>query len=616
MSPRSLLFFSLVCFSLGLSAWAEAPPSDVFRDIVARVPGGGAGLVVSADGTVVMPVSALGSRERLGLEVGGRTVQASLAFKASNKGFVVLQLPAGDYFSPVLGDFSTLQEGDTVGTQDGNSVVSDIQADLSTNEQYAVLDSPYRGELLGTPVFDSNSNAIGLIVGPGPQGPSQCRAVSSSAIKVILFEAGWKPVKPRVHPLLPGGQAAATPVEEWDFPFGREGETRTGALLMLEEWRYNTGTQGGTLAPLALDQAGRLYLVTLQGTAYCLDFARRQMLWRTELDPGGVVLVAPIAAPSGLFVASGGLGLFSFAQRRTGLLMPDLFQDIAGRADQSLGLNFGRLYALNTQGNESWTLPSRFPSGPLLSQGTVFFSGLGLMGAVESASGKVRWLKQGRQSKSEAVWYTLQAVEGNRLYGLSVPVEVHGGLESSERIHLKGGGVVTAFALDANSGRELWAQKLERTETAVRPLGMRLDLSGDSLHVTLADERIGLSPESGKTLYRHSRGDRALLDRVACAEGVFFGADQDSFYALEPTSEKLLWRQPLAGAVAAPLWHEGVVYGIFHHSVVALEPRTGQKLWEHSTENRLSGRPVAGGGYLYCASPEGKIIRFRLSEGI
>jgi len=450
--------------------------------------------------------------------------------------------------------------------------------------------------------------------------------LSSRSVKLALFDAKWPALKSRLHPELPGGvnlNGAAigsdgkledSRVEKWDFPFGNEGRARTGTLLKLQEWRANTGAQASRLAPLLVDTQDRLYLATLQGTVYCLDFDERRMLWRTPLDPGGVVLFSPIAAGDQVIVTNGALGLWSLAKARTGILEIDLLQDIAGRVDHSLALNSGKIYALEDHGNERWTLATRFSSPTLLVGQKLLFSGLGVMGAVHAQSGQLQWAQESQQGRSKAVWYSLQASDGNTAYGLSVPVKVHGGIESEERLHLRGEDDVTVFALDIPSGRTTWSRQLRDTDNTLRPLGLRIDFSDGLLHITLAGERLGLKAADGTEVYGYTRKDRALTDRVTMNNGVFYSADEEALYAVQASTGSIKWRVPASGPVAAPVFHDGVVYGTTHHGLHAVDATSGEKLWTYPTENRLSGGAFVRNGYLYAASLEGVLLRVRLPE--
>ena len=618
---RRLAGLVLVCMLLSLEAPAQtASLQDVFNAIV-TTHRGGHGVVVCGTGVIALPTGTLPQGPEISVDVEGQSLKAKTLYQDIGSGFALLQLPKGNYHTAELGDLSLLQTGDKLTTMAGEASALEFSTDLKRNEQYVVLDTIYSDELQGTPVFDSESKIVAIITGPAPGG---CRALSCRSIKLAFFEAKLPPLKANLHPSLPGGSevnaaevqanGALNParVEEWEFPFGNEGTTRTRELLSLDEWRFNTGTQGARLAPLAFDDIGRMYLATLRGSIYCLDFENRQMVWRSALDPGGIVLWTPMVFGNHLVIANGGIGLWVLAKGRTGDLTYDLMQDIAGRVQHTLTLNFGRLYALGDSGVESWMVPTRFPSQPLRDGKHILFSGLGAYGRLDTENGRVQWIDHAPPKRSQAIWYSLQAVKNGIVYGLSVPVRVHGGIESNERLHLEGDGSVTAFAIRTSTGATIWSQRVPDSHLSLRPLGVRLDLSDKALYVSLPERRVVLDILTGKPGASYEREDSALLDRLALSDETFYGVDSLGLYALDAANGRTLWRHSLSGATSAPMARGDRIYVASHHQIDAVDKRSGRRVWFHKVANRISGQPVVHDGWLYYVSLEGVIGRVRL----
>lgn len=357
---------ALLLLGLAAAALAQGHPSEA---TVARFPTG-AGLVISSDGLVAVPA---------GLEKGGTATldgaRLKAAVVASKPGapFALVRLAGGPFPTVGLGSTDLVHEGDNVllWTAAGEKPVGvrTLSSDPVSNQRYLCLDLPYDDGLRGWPVL-YKGEAVALITGAEPGRPGYSRAVSVQELKLFLFNQGVS-LKGNPHPALatsPGGatQPGAPRVEEWSFPLRSGATQKTSELLALDTWRYSFGAQPALLAPLAVDGQGRLYLATFGGTVYCLDFDRRQMEWRTELDPGALVLSPPRPLPDGnVLVGSGQLGVLSVAYRRTGAPLIDLFQDISGRAQNSVSANAGDYYALaGDSGAELWKLPTRFPSPP------------------------------------------------------------------------------------------------------------------------------------------------------------------------------------------------------------------------------------------------------------
>jgi outer membrane protein assembly factor BamB len=612
----------VIALLLGVPLLAQTPNLE---HTVVRFPMG-SGIVISSDGLIAVPRQ-LAKPSTSTLD--GQKQPAKVALTTPESPFGLMKIGGGPYFTFELGDCSLINDGDQVilVTTGGKEQVRISQqlTDVANNHQVLTVERPYDDTLLGCPLLDDQLRAVALITGPEPGAAGRSRATSVQELKLLLFDGGLPPLISRPHPgpggglttdgqpVNPDGTLAPSQLLEWDFPLGLGSDQRPGDLLLMEEWRQSTGFGGGRIAPLVVDSQQRLYLATLSGTVYCLDVANKQMAWRGGLGPEGVVTSAPLLTNSQLMMVNGNLGLHSTAVRRTGVALRDLFQDIAGRAQNRVSANVGQVYSFNPQtGEEIWRLPSRFLSAPLLDGNTLYLSGLGLLASADTLSGGYKWILDERQRGDRALWYSLQAQERNVLYGVRVPVRVHGGLESEYQLHLKGDDNVDVVAIDALDGKEFWSTELKNTGDLLQPLGAKLRMDNGVLHVIVHDRSFGVDPETGDLRYSYLRSDRALLDRLTIQDGAVFGADDEGWYAVEAATGKFVWRYPAPQSEVAPLIADGVLYGMGHHSLVALDAKTGEKRWEQPFAHRLDGQPAIRDKYLYCASSEGKIWRVTL----
>ena len=620
---RHLLVGLLALFLTAASSAQET--LTVVPEVLVRFPGGGAGIVISADGLVAVPVALAQPGT---VQVAATNAQVKVVKTRPGDPFGLLRLSAGSYHTLGLGDCSLLQDGDEVRVWSPSGVakikVKTQATDVATNDQFLTLETPYNAEFLGWPVLDSNSQVVALVTGPETDRPDLTRATSVQELKLLLFNEGLPPLVSRPSPSLGGvslggpsvrsdGTLSPSQVLEWDFPLGSGSEQRPGDLIRLKGWRENTGFQGSHLTPLVVDADHRLYLTTFQGTLYCLDVANKQLLWRSQLGPEGIVLSAPVLCDGRVLVSNGNLDGLSLGRLRTGLLFPDLITDVVGRAHNSVTSNFGQIYAFHSStGEELWRLPTRFPSPPLVDGKTLYVSGLGLIGAVDTALGKYQWVLDQRQRGSQALWYSLQERQRNVLYGLRVPVALHGGLESEQGLHFRADDKAEVIAIDGLSGEELWSTELPGTSHVYQPLGAKLHQDGETLHVIVGSWAFGIDDTNGKIVYSYRRNDRGLLDRLTINGGVVYGAEDEGWYAVATRDGRRLWYYPAPTPEAAPLVRDGVVYGASHHSLLAIDAASGKKLWEHTFSQRLSGQPTMRDEYLYCASMEGKIWRITL----
>ncbi len=594
---------------------------EASRGTTARLGLGGGGFLVSKEGCLVVPKGLLKGPGPFTAVLDGKRLGAELVFRDERHSFALLRLPSGEYPTVALGDLSLLQTGNRLYTAAGSSELQRLETDVARNEQYAVIDLPFAAHLVGTPVFDRQLRVVGAVVGPeGSGATAQTRVVSARAVKMALFEAGWPPLQANLHPALQvenvhmagSGATSGPEMELWEFPMAGGGSARTERMLALQEVRESFGVQGELLTPLALDNEGRLYLATHMGSVYCLDFESRTMLWRAELDPLGVTVYSPLPYRGGVLLSNGNIGLWTRTTGRLGLLSVDLLVDLAGRVDHHLAINQGGLHSLGPDGVERWKAIQRFPSPPVPFGDQLLVSGLGFRGAVNGAGGSYLWHESAEKGKAHTRWHSIQAVDESTAYELNLQVGVHGGAESRERLRLRAESDVAVVAFDPLTKEERWRRVLKDTEPGVQPLGLRLDLDGDLLHLTLPEQRLGLRTVDGETLYRYPRTDRALSDRITVRDGVLYGAEDNAIYALELDGGQLLWRRELVGTVSAPLVAGSQVYGITHHGVHAFGAAHGAPQWSYRTEHRISAQPVLRNGELYLASLEGAIYRLRL----
>lgn len=453
---------------------------------------------------------------------------------------------------------------------------------------------------------------VGLAHGPDPQRPEATRAISTQELKLFLFNEKLPPLKAYRGPTQES-KASSPSVLEWEFPIQSGAAQRVSDLVELNNWRLALGGQGAQIAPLAVDSAGRLYLVSYTGSVYCLDVEDKTMLWRSELGAGGIVTTPPLLVDDRLLVSQGLLGGVSVGYARTGILMRDLFRDIGGRSRNAVTANIGSAFALSaTSSEELWSVPTRYPAPPVVQGDSLLISGLGLIGAVELKAGRYRWLLDSRLRGDRALWYALTAGHGPVAYGIRVPVVLHGGVAGHEGLHLRTDDDFEVVALDIRDGRELWAQELPGTEGDRQPLGPKLSVSQGKITAVLPQKVVTLEAASGRILGGFKRSERALSDRITIVGDTMYAGDESGWYALSLEDGRRLWHHPAPAAGAAPLLHQGVFYGMSHYKLSAMDASSGKPLWAHTFSHRQSGQPVIGNGYLYSASMEGWITRVSL----
>ena len=606
---RALRLRLLLLASLTSLSWGEDNPTPL-----ARFPGGGAGVLISREGLLAVPTRLATSGP---VTVGSVKKSAKVTHKDLKAPFALMKVDGGPFPTLDLGDCSLLHPGEevTVWTPSGARQVTIRQqsTDVATNLQYLSLSLPFEDGLSGWPVLNSAGQAVAFLYGPDPERAEGSRAIASQEVKLFLFNEGLPPLTPGVAAKNVSGESAPVQVTEWEFPLQPGGAQRMGDLLELHRWRTAYGSQGAQIAPLLADSLQRLIVTTYTGSVYCLDVENQLMLWRAELGSGGIVTSAPLRVGDRVLVSRGQLGDLSVGYLRSGLLLPDLVRDIAGRAQNAILVNAGQTFALSSETSEElWSVPTRFPAPMLVSGNTLLVSGLGLVGAVDISSGKYHWYRDQEHRGKRALWCALSAVQGNIVYGIRVPVVLHGGMDSQEGLHLKTDDNFEVIALDIRDGKELWSTELRGTSNSLQPLGPKVSLQGNRLAIVLPKALVTVDVASGKLVSSLPRSERALSDMLTLQGDTMIAGDPNGWYALRVSDGQRLWSCPAPAAEVAPIWSDGVVYGMSHHSLLAIDGATGRRLWSHTFSHRLSGQPALSGGHLYIASMEGRIYRLKL----
>jgi len=251
-----------------------------------------------------------------------------------------------------------------------------------------------------------------------------------------------------------------------------------------------------------------------------------------------------------------------------------------GRVTSTPVIADGRVYALDagtrlsaldaTTGGRIWSIDveasgSRSTGGGggvAISENMLFVAtGQAQMLAVEAATGKEVW-----RTTLTAPFRSGPAVAGGRVFGISVDNQIH--------------------ALDAQSGRKLWAQA----------------------GITEAAGLFGASSP-------------AIEGNIVIAS---FSSGE--IFAMRADNGRVLWTEALAGALRTdaisalsdvrglPVIEKGVVYAISHGGVVAaIDLRTGARLWEQSIGSLHT--PWLAGDFLFVTTVDNEVVALRRRDG-
>jgi outer membrane protein assembly factor BamB len=99
---------------------------------------------------------------------------------------------------------------------------------------------------------------------------------------------------------------------------------------------------------------------------------------------------------------------------------------------------------------------------------------------------------------------------------------------------------------------------------------------------------------------------------------VYFGTDDDNFYAVHTKTGTVLWKYTTGGAInSSPTVANGVVYfGSDDDNIYALSAKTGTVLWTYTTGGAVDHSPVIGNGTVYISSGDGNVYALNATTGV
>ena len=167
------------------------------------------------------------------------------------------------------------------------------------------------------------------------------------------------------------------------------------------------------------------------------------------------------------------------------------------------------------------------------------------------------------------------------------------------------------YALDADSGAELWSSNVGVHESSVA-------VAGGVVYVgSMEDHGIhALSAKTGEQLATYPTGlwvqsSPAVVDRV-----VYVGSYDGSVYALNAHTH-LLWTYQTGYFVySSPAVDHGVVYiGSLDDNVYALDASTGTELWRYTTGDQIYSSPAVANGVVYIGSYDHNVYALNAQTG-
>jgi len=138
----------------------------------------------------------------------------------------------------------------------------------------------------------------------------------------------------------------------------------------------------------------------------------------------------------------------------------------------------------------------------------------------------------------------------------------------------------------------------------------------EAAYVPLEGSRlIAIDLEGGQVRWQI---DLATSVTPATGDGMVFASQDGHVIALDQRSGATLWRTPLPGALAGPIyWDSGwVLASTDGGELVALRAEDGHALWRSPLGSALAVRPSPSGERLYVALADGRLAALNLNTGV
>lgn len=161
-----------------------------------------------------------------------------------------------------------------------------------------------------------------------------------------------------------------------------------------------------------------------------------------------------------------------------------------------------------------------------------------------------------------------------------------------------------AFALDAETGVELWRQSLAAGWTSAA-IG-----DGLALFATVPGGIVALDATTGTQEWRFETSERITFTPVIAQGVVYFAEQYGDLYALDLATGAEKWRSSVTrdewySVQSFTLWNDTAFTITDDPQLIALDIETGKEKWSIGAENNRFGTPVLENGVLYFTGSDG-----------
>lgn len=170
------------------------------------------------------------------------------------------------------------------------------------------------------------------------------------------------------------------------------------------------------------------------------------------------------------------------------------------------------------------------------------------------------------------------------------------------------------FALDADSGKQIWKRKL-----GAIVYGNRVAVQDHNLIFGTANgSLVSLALDNGRInwVFRAASG---IFSTPLVKDGkIFFGSEDSNVYAVSVVNGKLLWKYKTGKRIvqSGAVYGNGLVFiGSFDRNIYALDTQNGQAHWIFKTDAVILSSPTYANGLLVAASAKGSIYAINAKTG-
>lgn len=370
----------------------------------------------------------------------------------------------------------------------------------------------------------------------------------------------------------------------------------------------------------------RLFFGSINGRFYAFDPLRgeAETFWANE---GVAFLYAPDANHEIVCATAGAVNLSPRARNNflrslaamaarvvtANVIAPQVREVVPNISD------VGLLYAWDrATGEVKWVYRTRFLGPPKIVGKRVYFAGLGVLGALDVATGQEVWALPHDKKKDkdkDLTWYHLAHVDEHNLFVTAIPVELC--MEEQYQVCAAGTGSAQLQRLDPQTGKLQSQTKITSLNAASTALSASLIYypADQTLWSLIGPKIITVDLNSGKVSeYKKEleiNGKLSTPTGMACGNGMLYlTAEGNLLHAIDAASGADVWRQPFQsrGKIGAPAVVRNRIYvGSSDGYLYCLDAARGDVVWKAKTGGTLLAKPVVRDATIYCVSDEGDV---------